>query len=50
MAPRGGDPGEVLLRKKLPETTSKKALVQLVKNRWWIEHSYKELKDELGPD
>ena len=22
----------------------------MVKNRWWIEHSYKELKDELGLD
>ena len=22
----------------------------MVTNRWWIEHSYKELKDELGFD
>jgi SRSO17 transposase len=34
----------------LPETTSKKDLVRMVKNRWWVEHSYKELKDELGLD
>ena len=34
----------------LPETTSKKDLVRMVKNCWWVEHSYKELKDELGLD
>jgi SRSO17 transposase len=32
------------------ETTSLKELVRTAKSRWWIEHSYKELKDELGLD
>ena len=30
----------------LPETTSKKDLVWMVKTRWWVEHSYEELKDK----
>lgn len=34
----------------LPEKTSLKRLVDTAKNRWWIEHSYRELKDELGLD
>lgn len=34
----------------LPETTSLKRLVATAKSRWWIEHSYRELKDELGLD
>jgi SRSO17 transposase len=34
----------------LPPTTSLKRLVSTAKSRWWIEHSYKELKDELGLD
>ena len=34
----------------LPETTSKKDFVRMIKNCWWVEHSYKELKDELGLD
>ena len=34
----------------LPETTSKKDLLKMVKNRWWVEHSYKELKDEIALD
>ncbi|MBL8828059.1 MAG: transposase [Planctomycetaceae bacterium] len=32
----------------LPETTSLKRLVATAKSRWWIERSYRELKDELG--
>jgi SRSO17 transposase len=27
-----------------------KTLVSTAKGRWWIEHSYRELKDELGLD
>ena len=27
-----------------------KRLVAIAKSRWWIEHSYRELKDELGLD
>jgi SRSO17 transposase len=34
----------------LPEGTSVRRLVRTAKGRWWIEHSYKELKDELGLD
>jgi SRSO17 transposase len=33
-----------------PSTTSLKTLVSTAKGRWWIEHSYRELKDELGLD
>jgi SRSO17 transposase len=31
-------------------STSLKERVRTAKSRWWIEHSYKELKDELGLD
>ena len=34
----------------LPEATSLRSLVRAAKSRWWVEHSYKELKDELGLD
>jgi SRSO17 transposase len=34
----------------LPANTSLKRLVATAKSRWWIEHSYRELKDELGLD
>jgi SRSO17 transposase len=34
----------------LPAATSLKRLVATAKSRWWIEHSYRELKDELGLD
>jgi SRSO17 transposase len=34
----------------LPPSTSLRALVRAAKGRWWVEHSYKELKDELGLD
>jgi len=34
----------------LPAKASLKHLVATAKNRWWIEHSYRELKDELGLD
>ena len=34
----------------LPEGTSLRQLVRTAKGRWWVEHSYKELKDELGLD
>jgi len=33
-----------------PARTSLKRLVATAKSRWWIEHSYRELKDELGLD
>jgi SRSO17 transposase len=34
----------------LPADTSLRVLVRTAKGRWWVEHSYKELKDELGMD
>ena len=34
----------------LPAGTSLRRLVRTAKTRWWVEHSYKELKDELGLD
>ena len=34
----------------LPAATSLRSLVRTAKGRWWVEHSYKELKDELGLD
>jgi len=34
----------------LPPGTSSKRLVATAKSRWWVEHSYRELKDELGLD
>jgi len=34
----------------LPAGTSLKRLVGTAKSRWWVEHSYRELKDELGLD
>jgi SRSO17 transposase len=34
----------------LAEGTSLRQLVRTAKGRWWVEHSYKELKDELGLD
>lgn len=34
----------------LSPSTSLKRLVATAKSRWWIEHSYRELKDELGLD
>jgi SRSO17 transposase len=34
----------------LPPGTRLKRLVGTAKSRWWVEHSYRELKDELGLD
>jgi SRSO17 transposase len=34
----------------LPAQTTLVHLVRKAKSRWWVEHSYKELKDELGLD
>jgi SRSO17 transposase len=34
----------------LPAATALVRLVRTAKGRWWVEHSYKELKDELGLD
>ena len=34
----------------LPAGTSLKRLVGTAKSRWWVEHSYREFKDEFGLD
>jgi SRSO17 transposase len=34
----------------LPAATPLRSLVRTAKGRWWVEHSYKELKEELGLD
>ncbi|MCA9108774.1 MAG: hypothetical protein KDA52_02405 [Planctomycetaceae bacterium] len=34
----------------LPPNTSLKRLVHTAKDRWWIEHSYRQMKGELGSD
>jgi len=34
----------------LPPNTSLKRLVHTAKDRWWIEHSYRQMKGELGLD
>jgi len=34
----------------LPATTSLRRLVRAAKGRWWVEQSYREMKDELGLD
>ena len=34
----------------LPAGTSLRQWVRTAKGRWWVEHSYKELKDEVGLD
>ena len=34
----------------LPPATSPKRLVGTARSRWWVAHSYRELKDELGLD
>lgn len=34
----------------LPPNTSLKRLVHTAKDRWWVEHSYRQLKGELGLD
>lgn len=34
----------------LPATASLRGLVRTAKGRWWVEQSYREMKDELGLD
>ena len=34
----------------LPATTALRRLVRAAKGRWWVEQSYREMKDELGLD
>lgn len=48
--PEGTDAPAKYFFSNLPANTSLKRLVATAKSRWWVEHSYRELKDELGLD
>jgi SRSO17 transposase len=48
--PDGADRPAKYFFSNLPTTTSLRRLVATAKSRWWVEHSYRELKDELGLD
>ena len=48
--PEGADAPAKYFFSNLPPKTSLKRLVDTAKSRWWVEHSYRELKDELGLD
>jgi SRSO17 transposase len=48
--PAGAEHPTKFFFSNLPANTSLKRLVATAKSRWWIEHSYRELKDELGLD
>ena len=48
--PAGADQPAKYFFSNLPAATSLKRLVAAAKSRWWVEHSYRELKDELGLD
>lgn len=48
--PEGTDAPAKYFFSNLPAKTSRKRLVATAKSRWWVEHSYRELKDELGLD
>jgi SRSO17 transposase len=48
--PAGADGPTKFFFAHLPADTSLRRLVKLAKSRYFVEHSYKELKDELGLD
>ena len=48
--PEGADAPTKYFFSNLPPETSLMRLVATAKSRWWVEHSYRELKDELGLD
>jgi SRSO17 transposase len=48
--PEGAEAPTKYFFSNLPPETSWKRLVATAKSRWWVEHSYRELKDELGLD
>ena len=48
--PEGEEDPTKFFFSNLPARTSVRQLVRTAKGRWWVEHSYKELKDELGLD
>lgn len=48
--PAGADQPAKYFFTNLPAGASLKRLVATAKSRWWVEHGYRELKDELGLD
>ena len=48
--PAGADHPAKYFFCNLPPGTSLRRLVATAKSRWWVEHSYRERKDELGLD
>jgi SRSO17 transposase len=48
--PDGAEQPTKFFFSNLPAAASLKRLVATAKSRWWVEHSYRELKDELGLD
>ncbi len=48
--PAGEDAPTKYVFANLPATTPLRGLVRAAKGRWWVEQSYREMKDELGLD
>jgi len=48
--PAGEDAPTKYFFANLPATASLRTLVRAAKGRWWVEQSYREMKDELGLD
>jgi SRSO17 transposase len=48
--PEGSEAPSRYFFSNLPPKTSLQRLAATAKGRWWVEHSYRELKDELGLD
>ena len=48
--PVGADQPSKYFFSNLPAGASLRRLVATAKSRWWVEHSYREVKDELGLD
>ena len=48
--PEGEDAPTKYFFSNLPAATPLRRLVRAAKGRWWVEQSYREMKDELGLD
>jgi SRSO17 transposase len=48
--PEGEDAPTKYFFSNLPATASLRQLVRTAKGRWWVEQSYREMKEELGLD
>ena len=48
--PEGEDAPTKYFFSNLPAATPLRRLVRAAKGRWWVEQSYREMKDELGQD